>query len=77
MQKNVITCNNYNFKVTKKANKPYSNNFVMLDSKITQYAGQDEITAFVKCTADSKEEGRIYACIFSTKGELVACNTVN
>jgi hypothetical protein len=75
--KNTITCNNYNFKVTKKSNKPFSNNFLMLDSKITQYAGQDEITALVECTADSKEEGRIYACIFSTTGDLVACNTVN
>ncbi len=77
MQKNIITCNNITFKVTKRANKPFSNNFVMLNSKITQYAGQDEITAFVKCTTDSLEAGRIYACIYSTKGDLVACNTIN
>ena len=75
--KNTITCSNYSFKVTKKSNKPFSNNFLMLESEITQYAGQDEITAFVKCTADSKEPGRIYACTFSTMGELVACNTIN
>lgn len=74
---NVITCNNYNFTVTKKANKPFSNNFVMLDSKITQYAGQDEITAFVKCTQDSLEAGRIYACTYTLQGKLVACNTIN
>jgi hypothetical protein len=74
---NTITCNNYNFKITKKANKPFSNNFVMLESKITQYAGQDEITAYVTCTAKSKEPGRIYVCVYSLQGDLIACETVN
>ncbi len=73
MQKNVITCNNYSFTVTKKDNKPFSNNFIMLKSKMTQYNGQDEITAYVKCTADSKEPGRVYVCVYSLTGKLMEC----
>jgi hypothetical protein len=73
---NTITCNNITFTATK-ANKPFSNNFVQLDSAIVQYKGKDEIFATVQCTKDSREEGRIYACTFSMKGKLLGCYTIN
>ena len=61
----------------KGANRPFSNNFVQQSAKIVKYNGKDEVLAFVTCTADSKEPGRIYACAFSLKGKLMGCNTVN
>lgn len=77
MQKqNVIVCNEHNFKVSKKE-LPFGNNFVMLSSKITQYKGVDEIFAFVKCTSNSYEPGRIYTVSYSFAGKMLGCNTYN
>lgn len=65
------------FTVTKKCNKPFSNNFVQNSATVVQYAGKDEVQALVTCTANSKEQGRIYSVSYSMQGDLLACNTVN
>jgi len=77
---NTISCNNITFKVTRKADKPFGNNFVQLkdiDARIEAYEGTDEIIAYVTCTNNSREPGRIYAVYYSMQGKLIACNTVN
>jgi len=70
---NVISAAQYTFTVANKQ-RPFSNNFVMLKAAVKQYEGQDEIHCIVKCTANSKEPGMQYFCIYSTKGKLIACN---
>lgn len=73
---NVITASNYTFTVAKK-HLPFTNNFVQDSAQVEQYMGVDEVRAIVTCTQDSKEPGRIYSVIYSTKGKLIACNTLN
>jgi len=73
---NVITASNYTFTVAKKQ-LPFTNNFVQDTATVEQYMGKDEIRAIVTCTANSKEPGRVYSVIYSTKGQLIACNTLN
>jgi|APFre7841882793_1041355.scaffolds.fasta_scaffold04179_2 hypothetical protein len=65
---------NVNFVAT---DLPFGNNFVQKSAKIVQYQGTDEILAYVLCTKDSMEPGRIYACNYSMAGRLEACNTIN
>jgi len=67
-----------NFTVTKK-NRPFSNNFVLLGIKrfVRTRNGRDAVEVLVKCTNDSKEAGRIYYCLFTYKGTLLACDTCN
>ena len=72
---NTITCNAHTFTVAKKQ-RPFSNDFKQLSSKIVQYKGQDEILAYVQCTS-SKEFGRIYAVSYNFAGEMLGCTTVN
>ena len=78
--KNTITVNtathNISF-VVADAERPFSNNFVQNSAEIVQYDGQDEVFAYVTCTADSNEPGRIYACSYSLTEKLEGCNTVN
>lgn len=76
MQVNTVKVGQYNFVVTGK-NRPFSNNFVVQSAEIVQYDGQDEVACVVKCTADSNEPGRKYFAQYSTKGELMECNTLN
>lgn len=73
---NVITASNYKFTVAKKQ-LPYGNDFVQDSATVQPYMGVDEVRAIVTCTANSKEPGRVYGCTFSTKGKLIACNTLN
>jgi hypothetical protein len=73
---NVITVGDVSFKVTSK-NRPFGNKFVQQQAKIVQYKGVDEVSAVVLCVKGSKEPGRLYACIFSITGEMIACNTLN
>jgi hypothetical protein len=61
----------------KGANRPFRNNFVQRSAKVITYNGKDEVLAFVTCTEDSEEPGRIYACAYSLKGKLIGCQTVN
>ena len=78
---NTITVQHNNaqltFKVTKKANKPFSNDFTQLTAKIVQYEGVDEVLAHVQCTAKSREPGRTYAVCYSLQGAMMACITTN
>jgi hypothetical protein len=60
-----------------KTQLPFGNNFVQNSAKVVKYNGKDEVIAFVTCTADSKEPGRIYACAYNLKGKLQGCNTIN
>ena len=78
---NTITVQHNNatvtFKVTRKANKPFSNNFTQLKAKVVQYEGLDEVLALVQCTASSSEPGRQYTVSYSMQGNMLACNTYN
>lgn len=74
--KNTVSAGQYNFVVTGK-NRPFSNDFVVQSAKVVQYEGQDEVACVVLCTNTSKEPGRIYFAQYSTKGELMGCNTLN
>ncbi len=73
---NVITCNNVTLHIAKKQ-LPYSNNFVQQSATLQQYKGKDEVHAVVVCTNDSKEPLRMYSCIYSMKGVLLGCCTLN
>lgn len=66
-----------NFTVTK-SNLPYSNNFVLMGIKrfVRTRNGRDAVSVLVKCT-NSKEDGRIYYCVYTYKGTLLECHTVN
>ena len=77
MQVNTVTAGAYTFKVTKKANKPFSNDFVVIAARIVKHEGQDEIACTVKCTETSREAGRLYSVQYSTEGVLMECNTLN
>jgi hypothetical protein len=62
-----------------KANRPFSNNFTFMGIKrfLRTRNGRDAVSLLVKCTADSKEPGRIYYCVYTYKGTLLECSTVN
>jgi hypothetical protein len=75
MQANTVTAGSYNFTVTNK-NKPFGNNFVVLTALVSTMQA-NEIECIVKCTAQSKEPGRTYYCIYTTKGTLITCSTLN
>jgi|ADurb_H2B_03_Slu_FD_contig_123_8347_length_2868_multi_5_in_2_out_0_6 hypothetical protein len=74
--KNTITVNNIVLTINQ-TQLPFSNNFEQLSAKIVQHEGVDEVLAHVKCTRDSGEPGRTYACYYSTAGKLEGCNTTN
>ena len=63
----------------KKDNRPFSNNFVLMGIKrfLRTRNGRDAVSVLVKCTADSMEPGRIYYCVYTYKGTLLECFTVN
>jgi hypothetical protein len=65
------------FTVTKD-NRPFSNNFVLMGIKrfLRTRNGRDAVSVLVKCT-NSKEDGRIYYCVYTYKGTLLECHTVN
>lgn len=75
-QVNVVAAQQYFFIVANKQ-RPYSNNFTVNSAEVKQYNNKDEVHCVVTCTQDSIEAGRVYYCIFTTKGKLVACNTLN
>jgi hypothetical protein len=66
------------FTVNKK-NRPFSNNFVLMGIKrfVRTTNGRDAVSVLVKCTEDSMEPGRIYYCVYTYKGTLLECSTVN
>ena len=66
------------FKVNKK-NLPFSNNFTLMGIKrfLRTRNGRDAVSVLVKCTTNSNEPGRIYICMFTQAGTLLACNTLN
>jgi hypothetical protein len=72
---NTVTAGSYTFTVANKQ-RPFGNNFVVQKALVSTMQA-NEIECIVKCTANSKEPGRTYYCIYSTKGMLIACNTLN
>jgi hypothetical protein len=60
-------------------NRPFSNNFVLMGIKrfVRTRNGRPAVSVLVKCTNDSREPGRIYYCVFTYKGTLCECHTVN
>jgi len=75
MQVNTVSAGPYNFTVTNK-NRPFGNNFVVQKALVSAF-DENEIECVVLCTANSKEPGRTYYCIYSTKGSLLCCSTLN
>ena len=65
------------FTATKK-NRPFSNNFVLMGLKrfVRTRNGRDAVEVLVKCT-NSREDGRIYYCVYTYAGTLLECHTVN
>jgi hypothetical protein len=59
-------------------NRPFSNNFVLMGIKrfVRTRNGRDAVAVLVKCT-NSREDGRIYYCVYTYKGTLLECHTVN
>jgi hypothetical protein len=72
---NTVTAGSYTFTVANKQ-RPFGNNFVVQKALVSTMQA-NEIECIVKCTANSKEPGRTYYCIYSTKGMLIACSTLN
>jgi len=69
--KNVVSANGFAISV-KKAQRPFSNNFVQI--KNIEQVEPNEVQAYVKCTANSKEPGRVYFVAYSkATGELIEC----
>ena len=62
-----------------KDNLPFNNNFVLMGIKrfVRTRNGRNAVEVLVKCTNDSMEPGRIYYCLFTYKGTLLACKTCN
>ena len=60
-------------------NLPFSNNFVQTEYVRTERTrnGRNAFVVVVKCTTDSREPGRLYACLYTQKGTLLGCNTLN
>ena len=58
---------------------PFNNNFTQQQYIKTCRTsnGRDAYVVVVKCTSDSREPGRLYACTYSAKGTLLDCNTLN
>jgi hypothetical protein len=67
-----------NFTVTQ-TNRPFNNNFVLMGIKrfLRTRNGRDAVSVLVKCTNDSMEPGRVYFCVYTYKGTLLECHTVN
>ena len=75
-QQNVVSANGFTIKVSKKQ-LPFGNNFVQ-HKAIAEQPEPNEVQAYVLCTANSKEPGRIYFVAYSkTTSELIECYTVN
>lgn len=75
---NILCVPNSVVTVTNK-NRPFSNNFVQTKYLRTERTrnGRNAFVVIVKCTANSKEPGRSYICMYTAKGTLLACNTLD
>ena len=72
---NVVIGNGVKLAIANKQ-RPFSNNFVQ--HSVIEQVEPNEVQAYVKCTTDSKEPGRIYFvayCKFT--GQLMECYTIN
>ena len=60
-------------------NLPFSNNFIQTQFIKTMRTrnGRNAFVVIVKCTANSMEPGRSYICMYTQKGTLLACNTLD
>lgn len=72
---NVVCGDGVTIKVSKKQ-LPFGNNFVQ--SSILVQEEPNEVQAYVTCTQNSREPGRIYFVAYSkANGELIECYTMN
>jgi hypothetical protein len=55
--------------------RPYGNNFTQ--KQYVKPVGKDAHAVIVLCTANSKEPGREYYCVYTNKGALKECCTLN
>jgi hypothetical protein len=60
-------------------NRPFNNSFVQTNYVKTMRTrnGRNAFVVIVTCTADSMEPGRMYCCVYTTKGTLLSCYTLN
>jgi hypothetical protein len=71
---NTITLANNNVVVIAKKQLPMGNNFVV--HKILAETAT-EVECVVRCTATSKEPGRLYYCNYTLQGDIIAAQTLN
>jgi len=63
--------------VASKKHLPMGNNFLQ-QVVICEQPEPNEVQAYVKCTANSKEPGRVYFVAYSkTTGALIECYTID
>lgn len=65
--------------VVNKRNLPFGNTFVQTKFVRTERTrnGRNALVVQVTCTSTSKEPGRVYLCVYTEKGSLLACTTLN
>ena len=73
MFKNTIITPDCNIVVAKRS--PYGNNFKQ--KHYVKPVGKNAHAVIVLCTEDSKEPGRVYYCVYTNKGALKECCTLN
>jgi len=64
----------YTVVTVNKRNLPYKNNFVQVNIVKSTV---NTVQAVVKCTASSREPGRLYSVTYTISGQLVGCFTLN
>ena len=76
MQKTNTVCGDGVTLTIAKKHLPFSNNFVQHSVLVQEEP--NEVQAYVKCTANSKEPGRIYFVAYKiATGKLLECYTLN
>jgi hypothetical protein len=72
---NTVTADGFTLKVSN-TQLPFGNTFVQHSTFAQEEP--NEVQAYVKCTANSREPGRIYFVAYSKiNGKLIECYTVN
>ena len=72
---NTVTADGVTITVSKKQ-LPFGNDFVQHSTFAQEEP--NEVQAYVQCTANSKEPGRIYFVAYSkVNGQLIECYTIN
>lgn len=71
---NTITLANSTVITVAKKQLPMGNNFVV--QRIVAETATD-VECVVRCTANSKQPGRLYSCNYTLQGKIIAAQTLN